>query len=190
MTPGCLVCLVPTYLAKLAHLVWISLEQLPQDRLEDKDHPGPRVIWRHCLLFLLPRIFQSAKSLGLLFSSSAARAPSPSSISFEQDAKEWSGFGLDLKVKDFFHLIQLRFLYLISMAFMARQVRFNHHHAFLPVSLAVAWRSGTSFLEVNECYPSIPGATGPSPPCHACSGSLGCSCSALRATQNRTCITA
>ena len=77
---ACLVCLVPTYLAKLALLASISLEQAGPPGPGDLDFRFPLLQNCRCN----PRVFQSAKSFGLLFSSSAARAPSPSSISWKK----------------------------------------------------------------------------------------------------------
>ena len=76
---------------------------------------------------LRTRVFQSAKSLGLLFSSSAARAPSPSSISWKNRMQN-NDLGLVLirRSRIFFTqaMIQLLFLYL-SYSFYASASAFQ-----------------------------------------------------------------
>ena len=163
-----------------------------------KGHPG-RVIWmsgsRYCCWHRCnPRVFQSAKSFGLLFSSSAARAPSPSSISWKNRMQN-NDLGLVLirRSRIFFtqSMIQLLFLYL-SYSFYGSASAFQPPRCVFHQS---PWLShgGQARASWRVFMNATLSRTLPSPKTAVpvvvalVTAAVG---SALKETQNRTCIAA
>lgn len=141
-----------------------------------------------------PRVFQSAKSFGLLFSSSAARAPSPSSISWKNRMQN-NDLGLVLirRSRIFFtqSMIQLLFLYL-SYSFYGSASAFQSPRCVFHQS---PWLShgGQARASWRVFMNATLSRTLPSPktamPVMVALVTAAV-CSALKETQNRTCIAA